>query len=185
MNATPAAPIVANAPALNPGMAVPTAAPIAPSPAPSPERKAGAKKPRTTTRNGKDTKSSKPKSQAIAKGAGKSSRLRIRATRKSSQESWTVATSTKLPTKGSKQISFRVRVSDVGYRVCLVYYDEQGKRREPYLCYLSANEWKQAKRSSLPDFAKLVTNKLTERAAKEGADNGRLDELKRRVSVFL
>jgi len=51
-----------------------------------------------------------------------------------------MATTTKPLTKGSRQTSFRVRVSDVGFRVCLVYYDDLGKRREPYLCYLNARE---------------------------------------------
>ncbi len=112
-----------------------------------------------------------------------STRLQVKATRKGRQESWTVATTTKPPTKGSRQTAFRVRVSDVGYRVCLVYYDDENKRREPYLCYLNANEWKQAKRGSLSDFAKLVINKLTERAAKEGADGEKLSDLARRVKA--
>jgi hypothetical protein len=127
----------------------------------------------------------KPKNPAITKSAGKPSRLQIRATRKGSQESWTVATSTKPPTKGSTQTSFRVRVSDVGYRVCLVYYDDLGKRHEPYLCYLRAKEWQQAKCESLTSFAQLVAYKLAKRAAKEGADSEKIGELSSRVKGFL
>lgn len=115
----------------------------------------------------------------------KTARLQIRATGKGKQESWTVTTTTKPVTKGSRQTSFRVRVSDVGYRVCLVYYDDQGQRREPYLCYLSAKEWQEAKRGTLAAFAQLVAAKLTERAAKEDADSEKLNALLRRVQPFL
>jgi len=114
-----------------------------------------------------------------------SPRLRIKTNGKGNQESWTVTTTTKPATKGSKQTSFRVRVSDVGFRVCLVYYDDQGKRREPYLCYLSAKEWQQAKRGSLANFAKIISIKLNERRAKEDADSEKLEELLGRVKAFL
>lgn len=77
-----------------------------------------------------------------------------------------------------------MRLSDVGFRVCLVYYDEQNKRREPYLCYLSAKEWQQAKRGTLASFARIVTNKLTDRASKEDADGEKLGDLFQRVSEF-
>ena len=96
-----------------------------------------------------------------------------------------MTTTTKPATKGSKQTSFRVRVSDVGFRVCLVYYDDQAKRREPYLCYLSAKEWQQAKRGTLANFAKLVGDKLADRATKEDADSEKLDDLSRRVMKFI
>lgn len=113
-----------------------------------------------------------------------SARLQIKSSGKGKQESWTVKTTTKPSTKGSKQTSFRVRVSDVGFRVCLVYYDDEGKRREPYLCYLSAKEWKQARRGSLADFTRIVADKLTERLTKEDADYEKLDVLSRKVSIF-
>lgn len=114
-----------------------------------------------------------------------SARLQIKANGKGKQESWTVTTSTKPATKGSRQTSFRVRLSDVGFRVCLVYYDEEGKRREPYLCYLSTKEWQLAKRGSLANFAETVADKLTVRATKEGADSEKLGELTRRVEAIL
>ena len=181
MTATPAALNVANNPALN----TDTAELIAQSPTSNSEQKVTVKKPRTITRNGDDAKAPNPKHPATAKSARKPSRLQIRATQKGSQESWTVATTTKPLTKGSRQTSFRVRVSDVGFRVCLVYYDDHGKRREPYLCYLNAREWQQAKRGSLANFAKHVADKLAERAAKEDADTEKLTELSRRVIAFL
>jgi hypothetical protein len=181
LSATPAAQNVVNIAALMPGAAVP----VPPLPPPISEQNTAAKKPRNITRNTNSAKSSKPRHTATAKSADKSSRLRIRATRKGSQESWTVATSTKPPTKGSKQTSFRVRVSDVGYRICLVYYDELSKRREPYLCYLSAKEWQRARRGSLANFAQLVANKLSERARKEGADVAKFGGLSSKVRAFL
>lgn len=181
LNAKPAAPTSANNLAQNPA----TTAPIAPSPTPTSTQKAETKTPKTISRNSKDVTQSKQKGKAKLKSAGQSSRLQIRATRKGSQESWTVTTSAKPATKGSKQTSFRVRVSDVGYRVCLVYYDDLGKRREPYLCYLNAKEWRQAKRGSLVYFAKLVADKLAERAEKENADSEKLGELSRKVGHFL
>lgn len=78
-----------------------------------------------------------------------------------------------------------MRLSDVGFRVCLVYYDDQSKRREPYLCYLSAKEWQQAKRGSLSNFAQIVTDKLAEREDKEDADIEKIGELSSRVRAFL
>lgn len=115
----------------------------------------------------------------------KSARLQIKTNGKGKQESWTFKTTTKPLTKGSKQTSFRVRVSDVGFRVCLVYYDEEDKRRERYLCYLSASEWKQTKRGNLFSFVQIVTGKLAERVTKEDADSEKLEELLSRVEAVL
>lgn len=127
----------------------------------------------------------KPARQAARLGSvATAARLQIKQNGKGKQESWTVATSTKPATKGSKQTSFRVRVSDVGFRVCLVFYDDDGLRRERYLCYLSATEWKAVKRGSLANFTKVIADKLSERAAKEDADNEKLDELLSRVRAF-
>ena len=128
----------------------------------------------------------KPDNQSARLNSSQASaRLQIKQSGKGKQESWTVKTTTKPSTKGSRQTSFRVRLSDVGFRVCLVYYDDEATRRERYLCYLSASEWKQAKRGNLASFARIVTDKLTERAAKEDADSEKLDELSSRVKAFV
>lgn len=95
-----------------------------------------------------------------------------------------MTTTTKPATKGGKQTSFRVRVSDVGFRVCPFYYDKENTRRERYLCYLSATEWKEAKRGSLAKFVRVIADKLTERAAKDNANGEKLDELMQRISFF-
>lgn len=114
-----------------------------------------------------------------------SARLQVTSSGKGKQESWTVTTTAKPLTKGSKQTSFRIRVSDVGFRVCLVFYDDEDKRRERYLCYLSATEWKEVKRGSLSSFVQVVFEKLLERMTKEGADCEKLDELSERIKTFL
>lgn len=130
-------------------------------------------------------KEAKPDNRAARLNSSQAStRLQIKQSGKSKQESWTVKTTTKPSTKGSKQTSFRVRVSDVGFRVCLVYYDSEGMRRERYLCYLSATEWKVAKRGSFTEFTKLITDKLSERSVKENADGEKLDDLIRRIQVL-
>lgn len=125
------------------------------------------------------------KQAADLKSPSTSARLQIKSNGKGNQESWTVKTTTKPATKGSRQTSFRVRLSDVGFRVCLVYYDDEATRRERYLCYLSASEWKQAKRGNLSNFAQIVTDKLTERATKEDADGEKLGELSGQIKAFL
>lgn len=128
----------------------------------------------------------KPDNQSARLNSSQASaRLQIKTSGKGKQESWTVKTTAKPSTKGSKQTSFRVRLSDVGFRVCLVYYDGEETRRERYLCYLSASEWKEAKRGNLSSFVQIVTDKLTERATKEDANGEKIDELSRRVRAFL
>lgn len=131
-------------------------------------------------------KETKPDNRAAQlKSSTASARLQIKANGKGKQESWTVKTTTKPSTKGSKHTSFRVRVSDVGFRVCLVYYDDLGKRREPYLCYLSSREWQKAKLGSLANFATLVSNKLTERAAREEGNTEKFEKLSGKIRLLL
>lgn len=102
--------------------------------------------------------------------------MEVKESRSQGQESWTVKTDTKT--------SFRVRLADAGYRVNLRFYDESRQEREPYLCYLSAREWRAARKQSLADFAGLIVGKLEERKAKEQADVAKLEELIKRVSAF-
>lgn len=103
---------------------------------------------------------------------------------KKRKNQWTVKADEDARRRGKTEAYFRVRVVDSGYRVGLVYRDESGARREPYLCYLSAKEWKSAKQSSPSAFARLVSEKIEQRKAGEGADTGKLDELLRRVRTF-
>lgn len=78
-------------------------------------------------------------------------------------------------------MSFRVRLADAGFRVNLRFYDEQGSEREPYCCYLSAKEWRAAKRQTLANFAALVVSKVEARKATEGNDAAKLDALIDRI----
>jgi hypothetical protein len=78
-------------------------------------------------------------------------------------------------------MSFRVRLADSGFRVNLRFYDEQGSEREPYCCYLSAKEWRAAKRQTLANFAALVVGKVEARKATEGNDAAKLDGLIARI----
>ena len=149
-----------------------------------PENKSAAKRAKEKTSGQTKMGQTANKQAANLKSPSALARLQIKSSGKGKQESWTVKTTTKPLTKGGKQTSFRVRVSDVGFRVCLVYYDEVGTRRERYLCYLSASEWKEAKRGSLSSFVQVVADKLTERAAKEDADGEKLGELLQRVEVL-
>jgi hypothetical protein len=74
-------------------------------------------------------------------------------------------------------MSFRVRLADSGYRVNLRFYDEQGSEREPYCCYLSAKEWREAKRQTLANFAAQIVGKIEARKASESGDAAKLDAL--------
>lgn len=119
-------------------------------------------------------------SRASPKKAGKPTnaatrlpKLEIRESRRNGQESWTV--------KAGSRMSFRVRLADSGFRVNLRFYDEQGSEREPYCCYLSAKEWRAAKRQSLANFAALVVGKIEQRKATEGNDAAKLDALIARI----
>jgi hypothetical protein len=116
----------------------------------------------------------KPTKPANAKTKGE--KLEVKESRSQGQESWTVKTNSKA--------SFRVRLADAGYRVNLRFYDDAGREREPYLCYLSATEWRAARRQSLANFAAQIVTKLEERKAKEKSDAAKLDELIRRVKAF-
>ncbi len=105
--------------------------------------------------------------------ATKPHKLEIRESRRNGQESWTV--------KAGSRMSFRVRLADSGFRVNLRFYDGQGSEREPYCCYLSAKEWRAAKRQTLANFAALVVGKIEARKTTEGNDAAKLDALIARI----
>ncbi len=74
-----------------------------------------------------------------------------------------------------------VRLADAGFRVNFRFYDEAGKEREPYCCYLSATESREAKRRMLADLAGQVAGKVEGRKASESADVAKLDGLIARI----
>ena len=86
--------------------------------------------------------------------------------------------------RGEKKDDFRARLADSGFRVVLSFYDANGDRRERYCCYLSAQEWKQAKRRSLADFARLMAGKVENRYAAGDLDATRYQEIAPRLNAL-
>ena len=131
--------------------------------------------PKPTQPDGKNEENrASPKMTAKpAKSATKAQKLEIRESKKNGQESWTVKT--------GRKASFRVRLADAGFRVNFRFHDEAGNDRELYCCYLSATEWKQAKRQTLANFAAKIVAKLNARKASESADAAKLDALIERI----
>lgn len=89
-------------------------------------------------------------------------------------DKWTVKTPKNKP-------SFRVRPDASGFAVSLSFADENSKRREPYLCYLSKQEWTAAKQKSLAKFVETMLRKLDLRKADEGNDLDKINALIHRV----
>jgi hypothetical protein len=83
--------------------------------------------------------------------------------------------------KGQNRTYFRVRVADAGFRVGLVY-SEAGQRREPYVCYLSAQEWQRAQAGTFAAFVQLMQAKIEERRGSGETDAAKLDALAARLA---
>ena len=142
------------------------------TPSPKAESRASPKPAKTDSENA-PSRASPKKAGKSANAASKAQKLEIKESRRNGQESWTV--------KAGSRMSFRVRLADSGFRVNLRFYDEQGSEREPYCCYLSAKEWRAAKRQTLANFAALVVGKVEQRKATEGNDAAKLDALIDRI----
>jgi len=115
------------------------------------------------------------------KTAKKTERLNVTKSRSAGQECWTIKTGK----RGEKQADFRVRLADSGFRVVLSFYDDSGIRRERYCCYLSAQEWREAKRKSLADFVGLIWGKVNARHASGDLDATRYQEIAPRLAVIM
>jgi hypothetical protein len=90
------------------------------------------------------------------------SRLAVAETTYRGKKAWRVS----LGKRGRNLLSFRVRPINSGFAVTW----RTGKT-EPYVCYLSADEWRAAKRGSSAGFARLIGAKLdARRAAGEALD---------------
>lgn len=63
------------------------------------------------------------------------------------------------------------------------FFDEAGKERGPYCCYLSTTEWREAKRRTLADITGQVVGKVEGRKASESADATKLDALIARIQT--
>jgi hypothetical protein len=77
------------------------------------------------------------------------------------RKSWTI------PTLPSGE-ALRVRRSDAGFAVSLRFRDQSDVLREPYLCYLTADEWSAAKNSNLTQFVSRISEKMRRRKAAAG-----------------
>jgi hypothetical protein len=119
---------------------------------------------------------SRKKATSRSKPLTKPKKLYVTKSRTAEQESWTIKT-------GRGRPYFRVRIADSGYRVQLCWTDT--KPREPYCCYLSAEEWRAAKRRGLADFTRLIIAKLEERKRREGNSTAKIDALISRVRTVL
>lgn len=125
----------------------------------------------------------KPASVAIPQKTAKRSNAKSSAVKLNIKESgskaapaWLVSIGQKKG-RGGAQSSFRVRGADVGFSVSLRFKDEVEKWREPYCCYLSAGEWKAARKMTPANFTALIVGKIEERKGKEKADAAKLDDL--------
>jgi hypothetical protein len=85
----------------------------------------------------------------------KPDKLNVVKARANGAEEWTVKTGK----RGSGSPDFRVRLTDSGYLVTLRFHDA-GRRPERYCRYLSAQEWREVKRKSSADFARLMASKV-------------------------
>jgi hypothetical protein len=90
------------------------------------------------------------------------SRLAVVETVYKGKKAWRVS----LGKRGKDLLSFRVRPSGSGF-----FVSWRSGTTERYVCYLSAEEWKAAKRGSQSSFARLIVSKLdTRRDAGESLD---------------
>jgi hypothetical protein len=91
-----------------------------------------------------------------ASGA-KAGKLKLAESLAGARKSWTI------PTSRQSGEALRVRRSDAGYAVSLRFRDQSDELREPYLCYLTADEWGEARRGSVNQIVGLVGEKMRRR----------------------
>jgi hypothetical protein len=89
--------------------------------------------------------------------APRAGKLKLTQSGGEARKSWTIRTS-----RQSGE-ALRVRRSDAGYAVSLRFRDGSEELREPYLCYLTASEWGEARRGSLDQIVGLVGEKMRRR----------------------
>jgi hypothetical protein len=73
------------------------------------------------------------------------------------RKSWTIRT------HRESGEALRVRRSDAGYAVSLRFRDQSEELREPYLCYLTASEWGEARQGSLDQLVGRISEKMRRR----------------------
>jgi hypothetical protein len=87
----------------------------------------------------------------------KAGKLRLAESGGGARKSWTI------PTGRESGEALRVRRSDAGYAVSLRFRDRGDELREPYLCYLTAREWSEAKQGSLDQMVRRISEKMKRR----------------------
>jgi hypothetical protein len=87
----------------------------------------------------------------------KAGKMKLSESGATGRKSWTI------PTFGRSGEALRVRRSDAGYAVSLRFRDRGEEMREPYLCYLTAKEWGEARQGSLNQIVRLVGEKMRRR----------------------
>jgi hypothetical protein len=99
-----------------------------------------------------------PRKSASHRAAGTTpGKLKLSESGGGGRKSWTIRTS-----RESGE-ALRVRRSDAGYAVSLRFRDQSDELREPYLCYLTASEWGEARQGSLSQIVSLVGEKMRRR----------------------
>jgi hypothetical protein len=92
----------------------------------------------------------------------KAGKLRLAESGAGARKSWTI------PTGRESGEALRVRRSDAGYAVSLRFRDRGDELREPYLCYLTAAEWSEAKQGSLDQMVRRISEKMKRRKEAPG-----------------
>jgi hypothetical protein len=92
----------------------------------------------------------------------KAVKLRLAESGAGARKSWTI------PTGRESGEALRVRRSDAGYAVSLRFRDRGEELREPYLCYLTASEWSEAKQGSLDQMVRRISEKMRRRKEAAG-----------------
>jgi hypothetical protein len=92
----------------------------------------------------------------------KAGKLKLAESGGGARKSWTI------PTGREPGEALRVRRSDAGYAVTLRFRDRGEELREPYLCYLTAVEWREAKQGSLDQMVRRISEKMRRRKEASG-----------------
>jgi hypothetical protein len=92
----------------------------------------------------------------------KAGKLKLAESGGGARKSWTI------PTGQESGEALRVRRSDAGYAVSLRFRDRGEELREPYLCYLTASEWSEAKQGSLDQMVRRISEKMRRRKEAAG-----------------
>ena len=92
----------------------------------------------------------------------KAGKLKLSESGAGRRKSWTI------PTGRLSGEALRVRRSDTGFAVTLRYRDQSDELREPYLCYLTASEWGEARQWNINQIVGFLGEKMRRRKDAKG-----------------